>query len=106
MCWLDNYQNSPYTLVSCSFGEHHDAKCSAKSSRRKRRYECFCSLKQYTFTSVSHEYLLHRKFSHYVGVLNADMSRRTTKRSDSEGDDSDDLPPLLPCTSEEEVEKS
>ncbi|CAH3172288.1 unnamed protein product [Porites lobata] len=31
-----------------------------------------------------------------------DMSRKTTKRSDSDGDDSDGLPPLLPCTSDEE----
>ena len=106
MCWLDNYQNSPYALVSCSFGEHHDAKQPAESSWRKRRYECFCSLKRYTFTSVSYEYLLRRKFSYFVGVLNADMSRKTTKKSDSDGDDSDGLPPLLPCTSDEEVEKS
>ena len=58
MCWLDNYQNSPNALVSCSFGEHHDAKQPAESSWRKRRYECFCSLKRYTFTSVSYGYLL------------------------------------------------
>ena len=44
--------------------------------------------------------------SYFLGVLNADMSRKTTKRSDSDGDDSDGLPPLLPCTSDEEVEKS
>ena len=67
---------------------------------------CFCSLKQYTFTSVSYGYLLRRKCSYFLGVLNADMSRKTTKRSDSDGDDSDGLPPLLPCTSDEEVEKS
>lgn len=86
--------------------EHHDAKQPAESSWRKRRYECFCSLNQYTFTSVSYGYLLRRKCSYFLGVLNADMSRKTTKRSDSDGDDSDGLPPLLPCTSDEEVEKS